>query len=107
MSTSPSKVHGNGNGNENENGSVSVQLDEALRAQYRLRMPNPSSVMRGACCVIALSGASRAEEPRPPEKIDTFHADSGFIDDPTAFSDDGATLVYLTTDGATTAALHF
>jgi hypothetical protein len=43
------------------------------------------------------AGAAAADEPR---KLDTIAVDNGFIDDPFDFSDDGAKIAYLSTDGA-------
>lgn len=63
--------------------------------------------------------ASRAGEPpasaaAPDEagapalvKVDEYHAAGLFIDDPFALSDDGQSIAWITTDGATRAQLHF
>ena len=49
-------------------------------------------------------GAAHAGE---PVRIASYQPSSGFIDDPLAFSPDGKTLVYITTDGATASEIHF
>lgn len=53
---------------------------------------------------LVLVATARAD---PPRKIDSFKPESGFIDDPLAFSSDGKLLAYITTDGATASLLHF
>ncbi|MSP59196.1 MAG: hypothetical protein EXR72_02455 [Myxococcales bacterium] len=60
--------------------------------------------VRAIAVLVGVAGLAGAA---PPEKIDTVKAESGFIDDPFAFSDDGNLLAFITTDGATASKLHF
>jgi hypothetical protein len=56
--------------------------------------PWPALLLAGA-----LAGSlARADE--TPRKLDTIAVESGFIDDPFDFSDDGTQIAYITTDGA-------
>lgn len=52
---------------------------------------------------VAAAGAFAGE----PDKIATFTAEKGFIDDPIALTPDGKSLAYILTDGATFAEIRF
>ncbi len=55
-------------------------------------------------CVVGLARLAWAEAPAP---VATFKpASTGFVDDAFALSDDGKSIAYLTTDGASAATLH-
>jgi hypothetical protein len=62
-----------------------------------------SPALAAALALLPGTPAAAAE----PVKVAEYKPDSGFIDDPIAFSDDGGTLAYITTDGATASQLHF
>jgi hypothetical protein len=64
------------------------------------------TVMKGPwiACVVGLAGAAWADAPPPVASYKP--ASSGFVDDAFAISDDGKSVAYLTTDGASAATLH-
>ena len=55
--------------------------------------------------VLPTSGARAADAP-PPRLVDKIHAEGDFIDDPFAIAADGSRIAWITTDGATHAAVH-
>src|SRR5438874_9828081 len=55
--------------------------------------------------VVVLAASSAMAAPTPVQRI--LAGNDGFIDDAYALRDDGKAIAYITTDGATTATLHF
>jgi hypothetical protein len=64
-----------------------------------------NSIALGFCGLLAVAGSVWAAG--APAKLDELSAEKGFIDDPIAISDDGSTLAYLLTDGASFSEIHF
>jgi hypothetical protein len=57
-----------------------------------------------ALCALLLAGATSRAAPAPVARYDS--GGSGFIDDAFTLADDGKSIAFLTTDGATVATLH-